>query len=77
MPSFFKARAYRKFLHETAMRYWNELKEKKDAAPDCFAKQVMDSDFESRGLSEEAAAWMVIGAFSFTCSSCIKYYHHH
>lgn len=61
MPNFYKARFFRNFMQENTMRHWNDLKAKweKGVAPDCFAKQVMESDYAAQGLSEETVSWMV------------------
>ena len=66
MPSYYKARWFRNFMQENTMRHWNDLKAKYEqgTAPECFAKHVMDSDYQSQGLSEETVSWMVQGIFS-------------
>ena len=66
MPSYYKARWFRNFMHENTMRHWNDLKAKYEQgiAPECFAKQVMDSNYKSQGLSEETVSWMVQGMLS-------------
>ena len=63
MPSFWKARKCRNFMHANTMKHWYNLKERlqKGTAPECFAKQVMESDYEAQGLDEVTVSWMAQG----------------
>ena len=42
------------------MKFWNELKAKMDAkrAPPCFARQVLEEDYQKLGISELQAAFL-------------------
>ena len=62
-PSYWKARKMREFMQENTMRHWNNVKaqHEKGAAPDCFAKMLMESDYKSKGLNEEVVAWLCMG----------------
>ena len=63
MPSFWKARKCRNFMHANTMKHWHNLKERvqKGVAPECFAKQVMESNYEAQGLDEVTVSWMAQG----------------
>ena len=63
MPSFWMARKCRKFMHSNTMKHWSNLKERvhNGTAPECFAKHVMCSDYESQGLDEVTVSWMAQG----------------
>lgn len=63
MPSFWMARKCRNFMQSNTMKHWYNLKEKvqNGTAPECFAKHVMDSDYEAQGLDEETVSWMSQG----------------
>ena len=65
MPSFWMARKCRNFMQENTMRHWNNLKERVEQgnAPECFAKDVMQSNYRELGLNEEVVSWLSMGEY--------------
>lgn len=47
-------------MHGNKMRHWNNLKERiaADNAPECFAKDLMESNYREYGLEEESISWL-------------------
>ncbi|KAF2169981.1 hypothetical protein M409DRAFT_19597 [Zasmidium cellare ATCC 36951] len=50
-------------VHAAKMRLWNILKKQdsEKAAPPCFGRELMTSEFKAQGLTEEDAAWIASG----------------
>ncbi|CAG8897611.1 unnamed protein product [Penicillium egyptiacum] len=55
-PSWPKAKFMAEKMHGNKMRHWNNLKERIAAgnAPECFAKDLMESNYREYGLEEES-----------------------
>ena len=50
-------------VHAAKMRLWNILREQQSAgaAPPCFGRELMTSDWKAQGLTEEDAGWIASG----------------
>ncbi|KAF4289280.1 hypothetical protein KXX33_003362 [Aspergillus fumigatus] len=59
-PSWPKAKFMAQRMHANKMRHWNNLKERiaLGNAPDCFAKDLMESNYRDYGLEEETVSWL-------------------
>lgn len=59
-PSWPKAKFMAEKMHGNKMRHWNNLKERiaADNAPECFAKDLMESNYREYGLEEESISWL-------------------
>lgn len=62
-PSYRQAARDAEWILWVKMRMWKRLKEQftSDAAPPCYAKQMIESDFREQGLKEEDLAWIAGG----------------
>lgn len=65
-PSWPKAKVMASIMHNAKMRHWENLKERiaQGTAPECFAKDLMESNYREFGLEEEAMSWLASGEFS-------------
>ncbi|KAA8649463.1 cytochrome P450 [Aspergillus tanneri] len=59
-PSWPKAKWMAEKMHSAKMRHWNNLKERiaQGNAPECFAKDLMESNYRDYGLEEETMSWL-------------------
>ncbi|KAI9039424.1 cytochrome P450 [Aspergillus affinis] len=59
-PSWPKAKVMASIMHNAKMRHWENLKERiaQGTAPECFAKDLMESNYRDFGLEEEAMSWL-------------------
>ena len=67
-PSYGKAVKYAEVLLNAKLGIWNRLKTEAKSgnlAP-CFGKELLDSDYQAKGLSEADAAWIVGGTPQMT-----------
>ncbi|OGM43334.1 hypothetical protein ABOM_008736 [Aspergillus bombycis] len=62
-PSRKKAVEYSKPILEAKMRLWNRLKKQLVAgqAPTCYGREIMESDYQARGLTDADGAWIAGG----------------
>lgn len=68
-PSRKKGKKFHDILLKAKMRPWIRLKAEveKGIAPPCFGKDLMESDYQSRDLTEEDGAWIVGGELRSKC----------
>lgn len=59
-PSWPKAKFMANKMHSNKMRHWDNLKDRITAgtAPDCFAKDLIESNYRDYGLEEETVSWL-------------------
>lgn len=60
MPSYWMARKAKNFMQNSTMKHWYQLKEKYEMgqAPECFAKHLMEANYEEVGLDEVTMSWL-------------------
>lgn len=62
-PSRKGALQHAKWVHWVKMRMWNRLQDQHDSgtAPECYARDMMSSNYQAQGLRKEDCAWIAGG----------------